>query len=671
MITLMSNVRAVALAVAAVLACSHGVSANAGQTRPSVPTPGSDQLWSAWGGEIGIRWNRELASDMGIRFAEPSGRLEGPSWREHERFAVRQAGSLDFRVANGNLQSFVGGSVQARGGYVLKTASGDIDLTDFRLKTRADNPLVLDLVGADGKAWFYVDRLMYELVDENRVLAVRTMDLRVSPDLATRLGHPDMANWAIADMEMTTQVLTQGSGAVPAGGGVYDWAGTQVPGQPKGTVFQADLFMKTFSVQYSRCNGCTGSSSTGQVVFTPSSTLQNNVNDGAAVATIPGDPLGTSTALWTADIPWYSKFTSPSPPYNNDQHPYLIWNMYRFNPDGSIDPIGRSGVKHAFLTTNQGCAPGHGTNSHILGRQCSDTYGTGNNDSNNDLGPRSEIIPATNQWGRCGSIYDTNCDGNSNSSGNGNFSQRLIVVESDMDPAVQVGATYLFESWYLAREDINIYNSMATRGLSPTRSGTSWNVGSGAAYRLGPAIDRWLDVAVPGGAVASKELVSSEGHVKAAVKVFDLGGGSWRYDFVIMNFDFARAYTEGSEPNLRVVHNFGFDRFMVPIAPGVNVSNILFKDGDSDSGNDWTSSILGGKLTWAAPVDPAPQANVPPVRNPLNWGTMFRFSFVADGGPQQVATSLHVAESGTPQTMTADLLGPLSDTIFVDGFESP
>ena len=132
---------------------------------------------------------------------------------------MRQAGSLDFRVANGNLQSFVGGSVQARGGYVLKTASGDIDLTDFRLKTRADNPLVLDLVGADGKAWFYVDRLMYELVDDNKILAVRAMDLRVSPALANRLGHPDMADWAIADMEMNTQVLTQGSGAVPNGGG--------------------------------------------------------------------------------------------------------------------------------------------------------------------------------------------------------------------------------------------------------------------------------------------------------------------------------------------------------------------------------------------------------------------------------------------------------------------
>jgi hypothetical protein len=399
--------------------------------------------------------------------------------------------------------------------------------------------------------------------------------------------------------------------------------------------------------------------------------LKNNVNNGTAVATIPGDPLGTSSALWTADIPWYEKFTTPSAPYGNDQHPYLIWNMYRFNPDGSIDQIGRSGVKHAFLTTNQGCASGHGTDSHVLGRQCSDTYGTGNNDSNSDLGPRSEIIPATNQWGRCGSIYDTNCDGNENSSGNGNYSQRLIVVESQMDPAVQVGATYLFESWYLAREDINIGNSMATRGMSPTRSGTAWNVGSGAAYRLGPAIDRWLEAVVPGASSAAQELTSGEGHTTVAVKVFDLGGGSWRYDYVVMNFDFARPFTEGAEPNLRVVHNFGFDRFSVPVPAGVNLSSLSFSDGDTDSGNDWTTSNLGGILTWSAPANPNPPANVPAVLNPLNWGTMFRFSFVANGGPQASATSLHVAQSGSPQSLSADLLGPINDSIFVDGFELP
>ena len=414
------------------------------------------------------------------------------------------------------------------------------------------------------------------------------------------------------------------------------------------------------------------------MVFTPSSTLKNNVNNGSALPTIAGDPLGTSTALWTADIPWYGKFSGTFPPYGNDQHPYLIWNLYRLNPDGSIDQIGRSGVKHAFLTTNGGCATGHGTNSHVLGRQCSDTYGTGNNDSSSDLGPRSEIIPATNQWGRCGSIYDTNCDGVSNSSGNTVYSQRLIVVESQMDPAVQTGASYLFESWYLAREDINIYNSMGTLGMSPTRTGTSWNVGTGAAYRLGPAIDRWLEATSAAIDVKSYEYASNEGHVKAAVKVFDLGGGSWRYDYVVMNLDFARAFTECLDPSpipqchegyIKVVHNFGLDSFSVAV-PGVNISSIVFSDGDLNAANDWTATVSSGQVRWTAPANPTPLPNVPAVLNPLNWGMMYRFSFVADAGPGPgIRISLHVAEVGKPQALDALLSGPATDIIFADGFE--
>lgn len=647
----------------------------AADTAPS-STPTNSPLWSAWGGTVGMRWNRDLASDIGLTIATPTARLDGLSWREHEQFNLRESGSLEFRVANGNLQTFVGGSVQARGGYVVGVRDGSIDLTDFRLRPRPDDALILDLVGADGKAWFYIDRVMYELADDNRVLAVRAMDVRMSKHLAVRIGHPEVADWVIADMQMSTEVQRQGSGAVPTGGGSYNWAGTPAirpvgePQPPPGAINQADLFMQTFTGQYSRCTGCTGSSPTSQLVFTPSSTLKNNVNNGTKVATIPGDPLGESAVLWTADIPWYTKFSGNFAPYSNDQHPYLIWNLYRVNADGSIDQVGRSGAKHAFLTTNQGCASGHGTNSHVLGRQCSDTYGTGNNDSNSDLGPRSEIIPATNQWGRCGSIFDSNCDGAAGSNGNTQFSQRLIVAESQIAPSTQPGATYLFESWYLAREDANIYNSMATKVVTPSWGGTVWTLGSGTNYRLGPAIDRWVDPTSPGVNGRAVELASTEGHTKIAVKATDLGNGSWRYDYAVMNLDFARSFTEGAEPNLRVVHNFGFDSFAIAISGGLSLSDIRFSDGDMDAGNEWASATTANSLTWTAPANPAPLANTPPVRNALNWGTLFRFSFVANAPPTSTDVSLHVAQAGDPASLTALVIGPFSDSIFADGFDA-
>ena len=587
------------------------------------------QTWSVAGGTVSMRWNRELASDIGLVLGAASKRQARLSADDHEIFELRREGGLEFDVRNGNLRGFLGGSLQAHGGYVVDTAAGRIDLTDFRLVPRRGSAVLLDVVSSDGKAWFYVDRLMYELVQNKQRLSVRTMDVIITEELARRLGQPEIAGWTIGELGMTANVLRQGADPGQLAGSTK-WHGLPVPGQP-GATYQADLFMKSFFMQYMRCAGCTGVGGNGSVVFAPSSTLRNNANNGSLQATVAGDPLGTSTALYAADIPWYEKFTGPFAPYANDQHPYLIWNMYRVNANGSIDQIGRSGVKHAFLTLNTSCLDDPG-DSHILGRGCEDVYSTSNNDSNNSLGPRSEIIPSTNQWGRCGSIYDTNCDGAVNSSGNGSYDQRLVVNESQFSGAGQTGATYLFESWYLARQDINIYNSMGTVQAGFTRNATTWSVTGNNAYKLGPAIDRWVDPSNPGANARNVEVVTPEGRLKVAVKATSLGGGLWRYDYAVMNLDFARPWTEGAEPNLRVNRALGFDNFGVPVG-SATVTDLVFSDGDLVSSNNWTPVIRDGRLTWWSSSR----------TNALNWGTLFRFSFTINQAPVASAVTLHIA----------------------------
>jgi hypothetical protein len=605
------------------------------------------QYWSASRGTVGVRWNRELAADLGLVLGKAQSATAQRGSPEVETFALSDSGQLDFDVRNGNLSSFVGGSLQAQGGYLIGSPGGPLDLSNFVLRPRVGSA-VLDVVGGDGQVWFVVDRLMYELIDNRQRLAVRTMDLRITPALAQRIGKPEVAGWTVAELQLTTDVLRQG--AVQPQEATAKWHGTAVPGVP-GAVYQADLFMQALNFQYSRCLNCTGVGGTGSAVFTPASTLRNNVNNGSAAATVSGDTLGTSQALYAADIPWYSKFTGNFAPYSNDQHPYLIWNLYRFNADGTIDQIGRSGVKHAFLTLNTSCLDNPG-DSHILGRGCSDVYSVSNNDSNSSMGPRSEIIPATNVWGRCGSIYDTNCDGVANTSPLGNYDQRLLVPESLFSGAGQTGATYLFESWYLAREDVNILNSMATVRATFTRSGSTWVVGGNDQYRLGPAIDRWVEPTSRGNNVASSTLKTSEGQVKVAARATDLGGGRWRYDYAVMNLDFARAQTQGAEPNLRVLSNAGFNSFSIPIG-SATLSDLVFSDGDLDAANNWTPSIAGGAITWTSANN----------ANPLNWGTMFRFSFTTDKGPGavQVPVSLGIVNAGSPQAVQVDgLLSPVT-----------
>ena len=644
------------------------------------PAANATSDWAAWGGTVGIHLNHSNLSGMGIQIAGRSGKLASHSARLTDRLNVRQAlnaelfglresGSIEFRASRGSFAGFLGGSLQTRGGYTLTLADGStIPLVDFRLRPNAENPMWLDVVSGDNQVWFYVDKLMYELVNDNHVLVIYTADMRANKALAERTGHPEMAGAPIGDLEILTQVTQQGGGGTKDVEGIPSpshYHGEQVVGQPTGTVYQADLFMQNITVDRINESNNTGPNGNGLVAFAPNSSLRNNVNNGTASVTVAGQgALGTSSALFAAWIPWHTKFSGNFSPYNNDQHPFLIWDMYRINADGGIEQIGRSGVKHAWLTTNQACAAGENFDSYILGRSCSDLYSTFNNDANQDLSFRSEIIPATGQWGRCHSLFDPGCTGNNTNSfpTDDGFVRRLVVNESQISNTVNPGAKYLFDSWYLARQDINIYNSMATITGTPTYSGGNWTFAGQANFKLGSITDRWMEN-LPVNTLASQntELSVSEGHAKVAVRVMDAGNGKRTYHYAVHNLDFARAIKAGSEPNLDVISNKGFQRFRVPIPAGVSVIANRFSDGDLVAGNDWTFSESGGYLTWTAPSGAS-----------LDWGTLYLFSVTTYSAPVSATSQLQPATPRGLLTFNVSTLAPgASDIIFRDGFESP
>ena len=646
------------------------------------------QTWTAAGGDLGFIWNEDLLRDLGVGIKDAV-RVSDADGRGFIAVPLRDQTGLSFAVSSTNFDHFTAGRLTLRGGFTLKTPDGEISLVDASLRPRAGDAQTLDLVDASGKTWFYLDKLMYSVADDGRSIDVQTMDLRLHPDLARRLGKPQVADWAVAQLRMKLDVRAQDGQYIRIVLAEPVWPGTPVPGVPDAT-YQADVFMLSFNAQYSRCTSslsntnlaCDGpaGASDGYAVFTPSSTLRNNVNNGTPAATVAGDPNGTSAALYTADVAWYRKFSGSRPPYDNDQHPNLVWNLYRVQ-DGRIEQIGRSGMKHAFVTTNGGCSAGPGSGGStgaILGRSCSDTYGTGNNDSNGDLGPRSELVPATGEWGRCGSIFDPNCDLSADGNGNTDYSQRMIVRESQL----AAGGTYYFESWYIVRDDVNPYNTMASRPVTFNYAGSGpWSIVNGTPMLLGPVINRWIDPATTDPNKKNVEIANEEGHTRVAVSATDLGGGQWRYDYAVMNVDFARALTQGTgkysddtDPTqrFRVIHNMGYDQFSVPLPAGVSATTFEFNDGDLDSANNWTAAIADGSLTWTAPVNPTPPAGVPPVRNPLNWGTMYRFSFVSSQSPAATEVALHVAQAGSPAAFTAASLAPaapVSEVIFVDDFQ--
>lgn len=664
----------------------------------SVSAPAQAQNWRMWGGEAAFRWNRSLLANHGIEIHATSGTMPIDA-RDYEHLPVRQETTLDFRDDHGSFDGFVRGSLGLDGGFELIAGKTTISLRQPRVQARAGDPFRLDLVDAHGKAWFYVDRLMYEIEGGRQAptLRVKASDLRMSLALAKALKAPHLADLVVANLKLSSLIQIDGrSAAVFTPQGAAHWPGDPVSGQ-SGAVYQADVFMYYFNTQIMRQGTDHFDPTAGtKVVLAPSSTLRNNRNDGAVQITVPcvqpecgsppamlTDPLGSSAANHAADVAWYQKFTGPYAPYGNDQHPFLIWNLYRIDADGRISQIGRSGVKHAWLTTNQQCDSSPGSN-HILGRGCVDTYSQSNNDEISDLGPRSEIIPAKGLWGRCGSVYDRDCDGNDDglstpcsniggsSQGCRNWAFRLAVHEDEIDPALHPGASYWVESWYVVRDDVNIYNTMQTRVVSFSQDAGTWSSADGASddavagLKLGPAIDRWLARGTTTATARSSDIDTSNGRGRLAARVTDLGNGYWRYDYVVSNFDFAIGVLEGAEPNLKVLSNTGFTAFEVESSEAATLQNPQFADGDRNSSNDWAASTVGSVLRWGTSSFGGGRTLA---GNALNWGTMFRFSFEAETAPVEGVARLRAADG---QNIVLQSLVPAAvdpQVVYTNGFE--
>ncbi len=625
--------------------------------QPDEPRAGesvAQEVWTIAGGELKLRFNEDFLDLFGIRVdgAEPA---PGQPFEDvdYAVFRVHSDQTLQINAPEGGFDRFVGGTLRTEGGFSLALADGRrIAFDRMQLRASRINGAELELVGNDGRAWLYVNHLMYKMVDDHQAFYVRSADLRASQALAELAGSPELANAYIGELRMLALVTARPAGFQPPSLNAQFCARFHNEVH-NGITMQADVLMETYSMSFSRCrrgdtgaNGCDGAGpDDGEVVFTPSSTLRNTAHQNSA------------------DVPWYRKFTTSKYPYpypGNDQHPYLIWNVLRV-VDGQLEQIGASGLKHAFLTINSGCAQGSCRHGNLLGQGCGDVYGTGNNDSSSDLGPRQELVPSTGYWGRCGSIYDTNCDGSPNNSGNTQYDQRLVVRESQMQVP---GAQFFSESWYIVQDDVNIYNTMAYRPMAPAPGGSGWTPGSQGAFTQGALINHWVDpVANP---TRNVEIVADGGHTRIAVKVktldacpagSGLSGTCYRYDYAVNNFDFTRpVYGEPPNhqpPNLRLLSNNGFNSVRIPVPAGnVHLGDNHFADIDINPANNWSAVVAGNAVTWTAPEG-----------NELNWGHLYRFSLVSNLAPQDNNVGevrLGVAGPGTPSTLQASMMVPVA-----------
>jgi len=325
----------------------------------------------------------------------------------------------------------------------------------------------------------------------------------------------------------------------------------------------------------------------------------------------------------SVDIPWYA-------PMNPD-HPMFGFLIARVHND-RIEQINLwSYCKHAWYSVNSsGCGPCGIGGGSILGVNCSDAYGAGNNADRSDLGPPEEINPWLGTWDPLGSYFDI---GDPTQPGypapaDGNFSlnynifdsveKRCTVKEQDM---LVPGAQYYYAlQLVIESEDVaNRGDNLAHRGFQPNESGGSWFFTDTAPQQHGTVLSRWT-----GANINSGQNGNDDGRFFVATKVTDLGGGQWHYEYAIHNVDNHR----------------GGGALTIPIEATATASNFTFRDIDGDALNDWTAQRVGNSIVFQPPQGQS---------NALEWNTIYNFGFDADIAPTINAVVLDQARPGPGQ----------------------
>ena len=316
-----------------------------------------------------------------------------------------------------------------------------------------------------------------------------------------------------------------------------------------------------------------------------------------------------------------------------NHHPVIGETFYKFkvvNGSGRFEQIGMSWLKHGFAsdTTNVCCTCQIPSDNQHMGIGCSDTYSAGQAGAQGSLSPRWQVNAHTGNFPYPGA----------NPSWSGSTARRCESLLSELEPSSS-SVSYFAECTYTTADDAlagNGNNNASWIGISVTGSSANYNFAiSGSTHRMEDAIRAWPTLET--GVTLTHVQIPNEGLFLVGSKATDLGGGVYHYEYA--------------------VHNMNSDlcggSFSVPLAPGVNVTNIGFHDityrnGDglnnvSRTSTDWTGVVAGGAISWSCDT-PA----VDPNANAIRWATTYNFRFDANVPPVNGSASLGLWNVASP-----------------------
>lgn len=573
-----------------------------------------DLRWKASGGQLDIQFMHKKLQAMRIDLY-PRPEFPNKNWNvNHLVFPINKSSELQLQMPYGMIEKVSSGQLSVDTDFSLSSPSTILQINALKLVpmsvTRNGGDIVnFQVLDQNDRHLFDIYSVHTEYDKDKALLKMSNMDLFATQTLEDLLKIDSLNGQFLGQLHSYNHLT------------IPDDAETQLGGL---TCANRPLWDADVDVQLINMSAVSwvGNFDSENIMVAPSAELKN---------------------VGPADVPWHSAFTPPQPPFDNDQHPFLNWSMYR-EIDGRFEQMGTSGVKHAFLTINSNCDLNCG-DSHILWPGCEDVYGVGTNDSDFVLGPRQEINAFSGTWENCGSFFDpVPCSGSQQNNSNQTGQNRLIVNNEELlDNDNQ--AMYM-QAWYLIRDDINIFNSMGYRTINPTQSSTSgnWNMNAAADFTNGPALDQYVPRNTMGAMQASQTIQTSEGQFAVAVKVIDLGNGLFRYNYAVENYEF--------DPM--------FINFNVPLSDTAQLSDTVFVDPDRDDNNNWQFAHNNDILTVFGNPD-----------NAQDWGELFSFSFTTNVSPNTGTMTIGAAQPVDNITVSSPTLVPngTTDLIFANGWE--
>jgi hypothetical protein len=333
----------------------------------------------------------------------------------------------------------------------------------------------------------------------------------------------------------------------------------------------------------------------------------------------------------TVHVPWQSSPTTSG--QMTDVHFKIAFLVARESNGRMVQISSKdSYVKHSRVTYNLGssqcgtCQSGPGSTFRI---GCYDAYSTGFNGDRFNLGPSTEIDPWLGSWNPVGSYFDRGdpavggaaaADGTqsltfSQVSSFDSVKNRVTISESELAS----GGTFYGQVQLVCEGEpvANRDNNLRSDQLSFNWSGSSWSTSNQGGSVQGSVLNQWS-----GASVQLAGNGSDDGRFAVAVKVTPLAGGMWHYEYAVHNID----------------NNRGGATFRLPLTSAVNVSNVGFRDNNSNLLDQWTFSQTAGELTWTAPGG-----------NALDWNSIYNFYFDCDTAPGSGGAVIDQARIGPGQ----------------------